>query len=330
MDQNLKQRLVGASVIVALAVIFIPMLFDGKPVQGEHQVELRIPDKPNLPPLEKRQFNIDEPVGSQSGSASGLVHESIPLEAAIEPETVKPVVAARQTHHETLQQQIDTPADKSGDPTNPSSGEKIAAQNKAAVAEKKPEPAKKPSGKPASAASGVVYRVKIGSFSQRANAEKVRGRLLLDKLPTAVAKDPTRPLFHVYSPAFASKQSAVDYARKVTAASRKRVLNLGTPAVLELPADQSRHIEDQNAKAWVVQVGSFSSVDNARKLRDKLRKQGYTAFVDTGSTGKKTLYRVRVGPEVKRQAAEKTRDRLNKRLQIQGVIRPHELSDVVD
>ena len=47
MDQELKQRLIGAVVISALAAIFIPMLFDD-PVQdqGKFINELKIPEPP--------------------------------------------------------------------------------------------------------------------------------------------------------------------------------------------------------------------------------------------------------------------------------------------
>lgn len=47
MDQDLKQRLVGAVVITALAAIFVPMLFDD-PVDESGKIisEIQIPDEP--------------------------------------------------------------------------------------------------------------------------------------------------------------------------------------------------------------------------------------------------------------------------------------------
>lgn len=48
MDQELKQRLIGAAVITALATIFVPMLFDD-PIDetGKNINELKIPDMPS-------------------------------------------------------------------------------------------------------------------------------------------------------------------------------------------------------------------------------------------------------------------------------------------
>ena len=45
MDQNIKNRLVGISVIFALAVIFLPMVLDGSGVRKD-KLEVVIPAQP--------------------------------------------------------------------------------------------------------------------------------------------------------------------------------------------------------------------------------------------------------------------------------------------
>ena len=47
---------------------------------------------------------------------------------------------------------------------------------------------------------------------------------------------------------------------------------------------------------WVVQVGSFSSEDNANQLIKKLNEQSFNAFVVEGEKYDGESYRVRVGP----------------------------------
>lgn len=74
---------------------------------------------------------------------------------------------------------------------------------------------------------------------------------------------------------------------------------------------------------WVVQVGSFSQSDNALSLRDKLRENGFTAYVEKYRDSGKTSYRVRVGPELKRTTAEENLKRLQSKLQLQGIIMGH-------
>ena len=75
--------------------------------------------------------------------------------------------------------------------------------------------------------------------------------------------------------------------------------------------------------AWVVQVGSFSQSDNALALRDKLRQNGFTAFVEKYRDAGKSSYRVRVGPELKRDTAEQQLQRLEAKLKLKGIIMGH-------
>ncbi|MCJ7557163.1 MAG: SPOR domain-containing protein [Gammaproteobacteria bacterium] len=61
---------------------------------------------------------------------------------------------------------------------------------------------------------------------------------------------------------------------------------------------------------WVVQVGSFSSQDNAQRLASQLKAQGFKAFVSKYRDGNNTLHRVRVGPVQAREEAESLAEQL--------------------
>jgi DedD protein len=67
------------------------------------------------------------------------------------------------------------------------------------------------------------------------------------------------------------------------------------------------------AGGWAIQLGSFSKPENARALRDRLRKEGYIAFDEAiaGPDGKTTT-RVRIGPELDRAVLERQLARLQK------------------
>jgi DedD protein len=77
------------------------------------------------------------------------------------------------------------------------------------------------------------------------------------------------------------------------------------------------------ASGWVVQVGSFSSSNNARALRDKLRKQGHASFVESVKGNSGTVYRVRVGPEVSRDSAERLRKQLKEVAGLKGLVQTY-------
>ena len=90
------------------------------------------------------------------------------------------------------------------------------------------------------------------------------------------------------------------------------VLSSATPV-----AEANTHM---GATAWVVQIGSFSSEENARGLNEKLRKAGHPSFVEPLKRESKISYRVRVGPELRRSDAQLLLVKLNKEMQLEGIV----------
>ncbi len=73
---------------------------------------------------------------------------------------------------------------------------------------------------------------------------------------------------------------------------------------------------------WAVQMGSFSSRENAEKLAADLRKQGFAAFLSQLKTDSGQLQRVRIGPQKDRESAELMASRLSK-IGREGQVVPH-------
>ena len=65
MDDALKKRLIGAAVLVAVGVIFIPMILDGPPDLGTETATLEIPPRPNRP-VHTRVLPLEPAAGTQS------------------------------------------------------------------------------------------------------------------------------------------------------------------------------------------------------------------------------------------------------------------------
>lgn len=94
------------------------------------------------------------------------------------------------------------------------------------------------------------------------------------------------------------------------------------PAPPSSPADSAEQPEmkppavapREGLTAWVIQVGSFSNRGNAEKLVQQIREMKYAAFMEQADVDGKTLYRVKVGPEVDRKLADKMLVSLNKDL----------------
>jgi DedD protein len=89
------------------------------------------------------------------------------------------------------------------------------------------------------------------------------------------------------------------------------------------PVDPQPATAKSPEPAWVVQVGSFAAEASATAQRDQLRKTGFAAFVEKATVDGKTVYRVRIGPELARERAEALRERLLREQKIEGLVVSH-------
>lgn len=85
------------------------------------------------------------------------------------------------------------------------------------------------------------------------------------------------------------------------------------PAAKPAAKDTAQPARSQ-AGGWAVQAGSFSSLENARRLSATLQSMGYDSFISETVIDGRKLHRVRIGPLANRKAA----DRIANELQQQG------------
>lgn len=96
----------------------------------------------------------------------------------------------------------------------------------------------------------------------------------------------------------------------------------GTPEVVDERAADDDQIPAE-LRGWVVQVGSFAEQANALELRQRLRDDGYRAFVEKVELSGTARYRVRVGPEIVRDSAQTLRARLRDEHDLPGYVTQH-------
>ena len=129
-------------------------------------------------------------------------------------------------------------------------------------------------------------------------------------------------LYTKSAPAKPSKSTPlVEKAKSVKeSASAKKSIAIKKP--LTAPAKPAKQ-KSLKASGWVVQVGSFSNSRNAHALRDKLRKQGHVTFVEAVKGKSGTAYRVRIGPEVSHQSADRLRQKLADTSGLKGLVQAY-------
>jgi cell division septation protein DedD len=75
-------------------------------------------------------------------------------------------------------------------------------------------------------------------------------------------------------------------------------------------AHATEHVPAHGAAAWTVQLGTFTRRDNAARLVSSLKSRGFNAGIFETARNGHRLFRVRVGAERDRAAAEKLAGRL--------------------
>jgi DedD protein len=212
MREGAKQRLVGAAAVVALIVIFVPMLFERDSLDEPKAVPESIPPAPAFEPNLKSEVFLGPEDSGVGGLPDSELTDSKPL-------ALPPVGDLE-------------PAPTGGGSAEPSPPEVVEASP--------------PGARPA----------------------------------LAEPEEPAEP------------ESAPPPARGA---------NDGMPS-------------------WVIQVASVATAQGAAELEGKLRKGGFSAFVEKAVVNGKVYYRVRVGPELDRARAERNAAQLRERFKLNTLI----------
>jgi DedD protein len=299
MDLSLKQRLLGAVVLIALAVIFVPMFLSRPaPQQSSETVNLAIPPAPD------REFqNRVLPVDSAGDSKSAQPVTSQPL-ATVDTPPRAPEIAQPTAPVPT------TPPSEAAKPV-PSTPVPAPAA----------ETAKSAPSEPGRAASGHFY-VHLGIYAATKNADDLVRALKQGGFPAfAEASDyQGKPAERVRVGPFedrAAAEAARLRIKQIKPAVPGSVVELADDAKADAPAGA---LPSNRAGAWAVQLGAFKTVEEANKLRDRLRGAGFVAFVDKTDAESGALWRVRAGPEADRGNADKLRGRIKDKLKLEGII----------
>ncbi len=140
--------------------------------------------------------------------------------------------------------------------------------------------------------------------------ESIKVLELEKPIPVPPPLEEIRTPIDEHSPAASESEAATSAVAEKSTSTEKRT---SPPPV----SQEKKTTSNTTAKAWVVQVGSFTKRDNAMRLRDQLRSKGYKTFVEQISAADKVFYRVRVGPVVSRANAEALQKELQSKMKLE-------------
>ncbi|MBZ3326282.1 SPOR domain-containing protein [Xanthomonas perforans] len=356
MDTALKQRLIGAIVLVALAVIFLPMLVKGPaPSSGVADVPLEAPAAPANGEFETRELPLVTPGNAPAGGALGMAGAPAPVQN--NPDAAD--LAAPSSTPSAPEVAAGNYAVNFGAYATSADADAVIARLKQAQLPGFSEKTQI-NGRPA-------WRVRVGPYADQAQAESARLQAVkvrsdvnaqvvtLDANANAAAP---APVASAPAPAPAVKPSSSvaaasttaptkteslppEPAKPVAAAPKPAEVAKPVPAKPEVtkpaPAKPELAAKPEPAKpvatapaapaasavGFAVQLGAFGRAEDADALRDRVRAAGFSAFVEQVRTDKGALNRVRVGPVANRSDAEQLRAQVAAKVGISGMVRPH-------
>lgn len=333
MDTALKQRLVGAAVLIALAVIFLPMLVKGPaPDSGVSDVSMDMPAAPDRE-METRELPLVQPGAIPAGGAVGM--DSRPVDDTSPAGEAGADAAGQVTP--------DTPAADAPALPATTAGGGYAVHFGAYASSKAAETVAtlaRESGLPAfteatQLGSRPAWRVRIGPYATRAEAEIVRLRALevrsdvpvrvvaLDAASPAAAQPATAAVAPATEPR--PEPAAKPEPKPAPAEPAKPVAAKPEPPAPR-PAQKPEPAPAPSATAKVgfaVQLGAFSDAAEAEALRQRLGAAGFTAFTEQVQTDKGRLTRVSVGPALDRAEADRLNAQVKAKTGLSGFVRSH-------
>lgn len=281
----MKQRLIGAAVVTALAAIFIPMLFED-PVDNNGQAvsEMTVPETPANP---------------KNGPDSKLPNDAADIDNANA--TIQDLTSGRKsTAQETQDQGLDyePPSEVEGESDN-------------GIAPDGGNPAEEPIDE---APNGEALNQDL---------EAPSATPMLDEEPPADAAPNSLPRVPVKPPVQSRAPKPKPIARPRVETEPRYAQP--APAPINIPDDEPAPAPAPAPKAsgklgrWHLQAGSYSKKENAVSQYEALRKQGIPVVIEPQSTGGGTIYRLRIGPELSKQRALDMKNRLSQ-LKIKSII----------
>lgn len=281
MDASLKQRLVGAIIIVALAVIFIPMLFD-----GSGSFKLTSTKQVAIPHAAQENMQLSPGKATLAAFGQGTTNEAT---APIKTSTNQTAAAQSQLGNENKA--------ANASPTPILSVRSVLPDRKEAA----PDVANKTS----SAQVATAVREKVEHKAVQSGSAIVAAGQEFASLSSS-----SRLKKKVVT---AKRDSTTNRAQKVRTAKVARQYKHKSVAAARKVA--------QHDSGWAIQLASFSKVANAERLTSKLRKDGYAAYVQRVRAPSGASHaRVMIGPHATRATASKLLSKLKQQVKLQGVV----------
>lgn len=284
METQLKHRLLGAIIILALLVIFVPMLFT------RHQDnQLTVNENIPTPPAQPNVQTASPTLAAQENQVENMLNtDQQQNQSAVEQQSMnQPTPGAIQAQ----------PA-QSIDGTLPEAP--VAAAQPSPVVSASASDQVTPDGLTTPVApvtTSATAAVALPASTNTSSAVQPSTAINNSTASVPLAQSERTQLTHAVN----KKSYQLSANKKLTSAKTTKNANTHTMLVVKKQQKALATAKKYN-QGWVVQLGNFTESKNAENMVRQLREKGFKAFTYTSPENK--TYHVYVGPETKKESAE--------------------------
>ena len=316
MRRRARHRLVGAAVLVLVAVIGFPLLFDTQPRPVVVDAPITIPDKDKLPPLRapgesvSTRASLDDkeevltPTAPRTTAAQPAAAPAAPPAVAAKP--AAPAPEARPAPAEPPARAAAKP-DTRADEARAAEEAARAKREQEAQARAKREQEAEARAKREQEAEARAKREQESQAKREQDAQK------RDQEAEARAKREQETQAKREQEAQAKREQEARARREAEETKRQEAAR--ARAILEgrgASANAAAAPAATDSGRFILQLGAFAEADKAREVRQQAERAGVKTYVQVVDTPQGKRTRVRVGPYPSRAEAEKAAAALKK------------------
>lgn len=348
MDYKTKRRLLVAIIIIALAVIFLPIPFSKhkQPVASDFK---QIPSPPTVNKPDALQHETPDDINQRFQAKGPVVAES-PLpsntdtQQTVSSQSASAVAAAANSQGSSTQNDAQTAEAQSATPASAQAQSTQAQKQAVKLPAMEPGPAvfSKDQEQQIEADQKAAQAMLGKSKQAPASLAPINNESSASKTKAVAKSSVTHQLaMHkhlIKKPVTASNnEDDSDVVENFEAVGQKPVTirrdALGHFPKIDVRQDNAsssnvvdyqarRKIAQAHDSAYVIQLGSFVDEAPARKVIENLRSQGYAAFIQSATVRGKSHYRIYVGPFTREQKAEALMHMIDKKMKMHGYVHP--------
>lgn len=297
MDIKTKHRIIGVIVLVALAVIIIPLFFSRS--QSSDKAAALSAKVPTPPQKQAVQLAIPA-ANSASSNSSELATQALQAGNSDQSAQQDQIAAQSEANDQAANEETNTPTTASTTAAAPATATESSASADTT--------AQTPNNNPDNSASTQAAAASASSSSINSEVNNQQS-VSPDQVDESLSSDETlhekaapRTKTGAVKKALAEAKSKAHIAKKHHYTEKEKV----KPAIA--------------AHAWTIQLASFSQRINAQQLVKQLRAKGFTAYIHEARSERGEVSRVFVGPELKKERADLLLKKLHEAFGLKGVV----------